>query len=58
MQTTQDISQKSPVEFGVAAFSSGSGSVAAPTAPAISLGDYRIIRRNGAVVGFEPSKIA
>ena len=26
--------------------------------PAASLGDYRIIRRNGAVVGFEPSKIS
>jgi ribonucleoside-diphosphate reductase alpha chain len=29
-----------------------------PSAPTASFSDYRIIRRNGAVVGFEPSKIA
>ncbi|MDP3785752.1 MAG: ribonucleoside-diphosphate reductase subunit alpha, partial [Undibacterium sp.] len=29
-----------------------------PTTPSTTYSDYRIIRRNGAVVGFEPSKIA
>jgi len=56
MHTTQEISVKSPSEFGIT-----------PSLPSIStssnnlsvtLGDYKIIRRNGAVVGFEPSKIS
>ncbi|HZW13522.1 MAG TPA: ribonucleoside-diphosphate reductase subunit alpha [Noviherbaspirillum sp.] len=56
MHTTQEISVNSANEFGL-----GTGHVATGTSAAslpISLGDYKIIRRNGAVVGFEPSKIS
>ncbi|KAF3998635.1 ribonucleoside-diphosphate reductase subunit alpha [Glaciimonas immobilis] len=56
MQSTQEISVKSSSEFGGA--SSQSGKSAAPTHAPVSFGDYRIIRRNGSVVGFEPSKIS
>jgi ribonucleoside-diphosphate reductase alpha chain len=56
VQTTQDISAKSSNEAGLLP----SRADAAPAAFSTSskLGDYRIIRRNGAVVGFEPSKIS
>ncbi|HEX7642238.1 MAG TPA: ribonucleoside-diphosphate reductase subunit alpha [Burkholderiaceae bacterium] len=55
MQTSQEITAKSPADFGL---SPGMGNIgAAPSAP-VGLSDYRIIRRNGAVVGFEPSKIS
>jgi ribonucleoside-diphosphate reductase alpha chain len=56
MHTTQEISVKSPADYGQtgALASSGSSSGANP----VGLADYRIIRRNGAVVGFEPSKIS
>ncbi|MGS0742468.1 ribonucleoside-diphosphate reductase subunit alpha [Glaciimonas sp. GG7] len=56
MQSTQEISIKSSAEFGSASSQAGSGST--PTHAPVSFGDYRIIRRNGAVVGFEPSKIS
>ena len=60
MHSTQEVSLKSPDEFGLVtglvsphnATQSGSANLG------ISLGDYKIIRRNGAVVGFEPSKIS
>ena len=52
MYSTQDISAKSS---GM----QGTGIVMDDAANAnVQRGDYRIIRRNGAVVGFEPSKIA
>src|SRR3954468_9490976 len=54
MQTTQDTSiNPMQVTLGTA----GPAADATPAAIAAS-GDYRIIRRNGAVVAFEPSKIA
>ncbi|MDY7545625.1 ribonucleoside-diphosphate reductase subunit alpha [Glaciimonas sp. CA11.2] len=56
MQSTQEISIKSSSDFGGA--SSQSGKASAPANAPVSFGDYRIIRRNGAVVGFEPSKIS
>ncbi|PUA18302.1 ribonucleoside-diphosphate reductase subunit alpha [Glaciimonas sp. PCH181] len=56
MQSTQEISVKSLSEFGGA--SSQTGTSSAPAKAPISFGDYRIIRRNGSVVGFEPSKIS
>jgi ribonucleoside-diphosphate reductase alpha chain len=57
MQTTQqDISTKSPAEFGLVP-PAGSAQSAIAAQP-VTLGDYKIIRRNGAVVGFEPSKIS
>ena len=44
-----------PTQF---AQSAGGTAVAPSTAFGVNLADYKIIRRNGAVVGFEPSKIA
>ena len=54
MLTSQDTSGKSLPEFVPVA------PALAPSTPAqtAALSDYRIIRRNGAVVGFEPSKIS
>ena len=56
MQTTQEISVKSTSDYGQTA-ALGGASVSSGSGPA-GLADYRIIRRNGAVVGFEPSKIS
>ncbi|MBC7490204.1 MAG: ribonucleoside-diphosphate reductase subunit alpha, partial [Glaciimonas sp.] len=56
MQSTQEISIKSSTEFG--GVSSQAGINAIPLKAPVSFGDYRIIRRNGSVVGFEPSKIS
>jgi len=53
MQSTQDITIN-PALVPAAAASTASN----PATAAGDLGDYRIIRRNGAVVAFEPSKIA
>jgi ribonucleoside-diphosphate reductase alpha chain len=55
MQTPQDISVKSPADYGQ---SGAFGTAATTSAAPVGLNDYRIIRRNGAVVGFEPSKIS
>jgi ribonucleoside-diphosphate reductase alpha chain len=52
MQSTQDITINPALVPAVAA------SASSPATAASDLGDYRIIRRNGAVVAFEPSKIA
>ena len=56
MQTSQEISAKSTSNI------SGAPAVSAlaPSSPGAtaSLHDYKVIRRNGAVVGFEPSKIS
>ncbi len=57
MHSSQEISVKSSVEFGVLPPVTSPVS-AAPSSLSVSLGDYRVIRRNGAVVGFEPSKIS
>ena len=46
----------SSTDFAVQQLSANSLNTAADGAP--NYGEYRIIRRNGAVVGFEPSKIA
>jgi ribonucleoside-diphosphate reductase alpha chain len=56
VQTNQETSVKSNNEFGGMSTSSGALSSSMSTATTIS--DYKIIRRNGAVVGFEPSKIS
>ncbi|NGZ82646.1 ribonucleoside-diphosphate reductase subunit alpha [Duganella aceris] len=53
MQSTQDMTIN-PALVPLAAASTASS----PVTAASDLGDYRIIRRNGAVVAFEPSKIA
>ncbi|MET0321521.1 MAG: ATP cone domain-containing protein, partial [Duganella sp.] len=53
MQSTQDTTFN-PALVPAAAASAASS----PFTAASDLGDYRIIRRNGAVVAFEPSKIA
>jgi ribonucleoside-diphosphate reductase alpha chain len=56
VHSTQETSAKSPGEIGVVS------PVAYPHPSSMnataSLADYKIIRRNGAVVGFEPSKIS
>ncbi|MDB5772740.1 MAG: ribonucleoside-diphosphate reductase subunit alpha [Burkholderia sp.] len=56
MHSTQEISVKSTNEFGLVPASNGASSTAATLSA--GLGDYKIIRRNGGVVGFEPSKIS
>ena len=56
MHSLQEISVKAPGEFGVVTSSASTASV--NKNPSANLGDYRVIRRNGAVVGFEPSKIS
>jgi len=53
MQSTQDITINPALVPATAA-----GAASSPVTAASDLGDYRIIRRNGAVVAFEPSKIA
>jgi ribonucleoside-diphosphate reductase alpha chain len=53
MQTSQDISTSSQHVTPGAAGQAAQGAQAI-----VANGDYRIIRRNGAVVAFEPSKIA
>ncbi|QBE64445.1 ribonucleoside-diphosphate reductase subunit alpha [Pseudoduganella lutea] len=52
MQSNQDITTPSAQQVPAAAAQPASG-----LTTAAALGDYRIIRRNGAVVAFEPSKI-
>jgi ribonucleoside-diphosphate reductase alpha chain len=56
VQSIQETSVKSSAELGV----KPSVASMSPSSmnPAATLGDYKIIRRNGAVVGFEPSKIS
>jgi ribonucleoside-diphosphate reductase alpha chain len=56
MHTSQEVSLKSPTEFGLV--TPQSASTESPATLSVSLGDYKVIRRNGAVVGFEPSKIS
>ena len=60
MRSTQEISGKSSADFGVIATVGGvdEGTSSQLINPVSGLGEYRIIRRNGAVVGFEPSKIS
>ncbi len=56
MQTSQETSVKSAGDFGGApAMSNANASVLSTAA---TIGDYKVIRRNGAVVGFEPSKVS
>ncbi|HCE10482.1 MAG TPA: ribonucleoside-diphosphate reductase subunit alpha, partial [Oxalobacteraceae bacterium] len=56
MHSSQEISAKSVPESGLVSVLAPSTTT--PSAHTLSLADYRIIRRNGAVVGFEPSKIS
>ncbi len=56
MHSFQEISAKSSTEFGVVP--PLANTPASSMNPSVTLGDYKIIRRNGAVVGFEPSKIS
>ncbi len=56
VQTSQEITVKSGGEFAAVPKASAlAPSTASSVAP---IADYKIIRRNGAVVGFEPSKIS
>ena len=57
MQTTDNMtSQHEGAQTGRAV--SGQGAYAQPLAPQATFADYKVIRRNGSVVSFEPSKIA
>jgi ribonucleoside-diphosphate reductase alpha chain len=56
VHTNQEISVKSTNDYVGAPSTSGSTPASMSTASTIA--DYKIIRRNGAVVGFEPSKIS
>ncbi|RJF97761.1 ribonucleoside-diphosphate reductase subunit alpha [Noviherbaspirillum saxi] len=56
MHSNQEVSLKSTAEFGLTP--SHAPTSAATANMNVSLGDYKVIRRNGAVVGFEPSKIS
>ncbi|MBB3213767.1 ribonucleoside-diphosphate reductase alpha chain [Herbaspirillum sp. Sphag1AN] len=60
MRSTQEISSTSSADFGgMSAATQIDDTVTAQLVkPGSGLGEYRIIRRNGAVVGFEPSKIS
>jgi ribonucleoside-diphosphate reductase alpha chain len=59
MQTGLESPLKAPAEFGLATPAATPTLVStAHAAHAVTLADYRIIRRNGAVVSFEPSKIS
>lgn len=56
MHTNQEISVKSNNDYvGVP---SNAGATPSSMSTATTIADYKIIRRNGAVVGFEPSKIS
>ncbi|WP_353154468.1 ribonucleoside-diphosphate reductase subunit alpha [Herminiimonas fonticola] len=56
MLSPQEISTKSSTEISNIAPLAVAAST--PNINSAALGDYRILRRNGAVVGFEPSKIS
>ena len=57
MQTTDNMtSQHEGAQAGRAV--SGQAAYAPPLAPQATFADYKVIRRNGSVVSFEPSKIA
>ena len=56
VQSTQEISAKSSIEMNH--ISSSVGVSVTAVKGGHNFDDYRIIRRNGAVVGFEPSKIS
>eukprot|EP01036_Dinobryon_divergens_P009001 gene9001-12049_t len=56
VHTSQENSVKSGNEYGVV--SPLAGTKPSSMSTATTIGDYKIIRRNGAVVGFEPSKIS
>jgi len=55
VHTTQETSVQS--SFDPAALASAAGASAPAAVISTAFGDYRILRRNGAVVGFEPAKI-
>ncbi|NWK46255.1 ribonucleoside-diphosphate reductase subunit alpha [Ralstonia pickettii] len=58
MQTAQSEIHSGTANPSQFAQSAGGTAVAPGTASGVNLADYKIIRRNGAVVSFEPSKIA
>ena len=58
MHSSQEISVKAPAEFNVVSPLPQSSAATNSGNLSVNLADYKIIRRNGAVVGFEPSKIS
>jgi ribonucleoside-diphosphate reductase alpha chain len=57
MHSPQEVSLKSPGQLGTIA-PRADAATSTSAGMSVSLADYKIIRRNGAVVGFEPSKIS
>jgi ribonucleoside-diphosphate reductase alpha chain len=57
MQLSSETTGAGVAERRPGALSAGQAEPALQRPRAISLGDYKVIRRNGAVVGFEPGKI-
>ncbi len=57
MQLSSEMTGAGVAERPPGSFSAGQAEPALQRPRAISLGDYKVIRRNGAVVGFEPAKI-
>ncbi|CAB3641689.1 ribonucleoside-diphosphate reductase subunit alpha [Trinickia soli] len=57
MQTTDNMTSQQEGALSARA-GSGQGAYAQPLAPQATFADYKVIRRNGSVVSFEPSKIA
>jgi ribonucleoside-diphosphate reductase alpha chain len=58
VQANQEISVKSSNELGTIPSFAGAAPSTSNPAASLNLNDYKIIRRNGSVVGFEPSKIS
>jgi ribonucleoside-diphosphate reductase alpha chain len=56
MQSSQEISAKAPAEYNIGGNFNQTLNAFPPSA--VTYSDYKLIRRNGAVVGFEPSKIS
>ncbi|HVW49622.1 MAG TPA: ribonucleoside-diphosphate reductase subunit alpha [Trinickia sp.] len=58
MQTTDNMTSQHEGALSGRAVSGQGGAYAQPLAPQATFADYKVIRRNGSVVSFEPSKIA
>ncbi|WP_338860614.1 ribonucleoside-diphosphate reductase subunit alpha [Mycetohabitans rhizoxinica] len=58
MQTTENVTSQQPSAAAGLPHGGGAAHGARALAPQATLADYKVIRRNGSVVSFEPSKIA
>ena len=58
MQTTENVTSQQPSAAAGLPHGGGAAHGARALAPQATLADYKVIRRNGSVVSFEPAKIA